>query len=161
MSPAVAYLLLKTVHIVAVTLFFGAGLASVVLKLQADRRGDVRDIAFAHRAVVFADWVFTIPSGVLLPVTGLTMVWLGGHSLTTPWLLWGLVAYVVAGVSWVPAWLLQFKMAAVAERCAADGTPLPPEYHRWTRIWAALGFPAFLASMGAMWLMVGKGAGLG
>ncbi len=151
------YLVLKTLHIVAVTLFFGAGLASVVLKLHADRSGDVRDIAFALRAVVFADWVFTVPSGVLLPATGLGMVWAANYPLDTPWILGGLALYVVAGVSWIPAWLLQFKMRDTAERCAREGAALPPEYRRWTRVWAALGFPAFVASVGAMWLMVGKG----
>lgn len=154
------YALLKTAHILAVTLFFGAGLASVVLKLQADRQGDVRDIVFAHRAVVFADWVFTIPSGVLLPATGLGMVWVAGFPLSTPWIFWGIVGYVVAGVSWLPAWWLQFRMLETAERCAKEGAPLPPEYRRWTRIWAALGVPAFLASIGTVWLMVGKGVGL-
>ncbi len=153
------YIALKVLHIVAVTLFFGAGLASVVLKLQADRSGDLRNVVFAHRAVVFADWVFTIPSGVLLPLTGAGMVWLFKWPWTSGWVATGIVLYVVAGVTWLPAWFLQFKMLRVAEAALRDGAPLPPEYHRWTRIWAALGFPAFLASVGAMWMMVGKGAG--
>lgn len=154
------YALLKLVHIVAVTLFFGAGLASVLLKVHADRSGDVRDIAFAHRAVVFADWVFTLPSGVLLPATGLGMVWVAGYPLQTPWILGGLLLYAVAGLSWIPAWLLQFRMRDTAVRCAATGQPLPETYRRQSRVWAALGIPAFLASIGAMWLMVGKGLGL-
>ena len=45
-----AYVVLKTLHVLSVTLFFGAGLASVLVKLHADRSGDPRVIAFAqHR----------------------------------------------------------------------------------------------------------------
>jgi uncharacterized membrane protein len=151
------YALLKLAHIVSVTLFFGAGIASVVLKLRADRAGDVRDIAFALRHVVVADWLFTIPSGVLLPLTGAGMVMVAGYPWSTPWIMYGFALYVVAGLCWLPAWRLQFRMRDAAEAAVRGNTPLPPEYHRWTRIWAALGVPSFFASVGAMWMMVGKG----
>lgn len=154
------YALLKLLHIVAVTLFFGAGLASVFVKLQADRTGDPQALAFAHRVVVAGDWVFTIPAGVLLPATGLGMVWVAGYPLTTPWILWGIVLYVVAGLTWLPAWRLQFRMRDAAVEAARTGQPLPAAYHRWSRTWAALGIPAFLASVAAMWMMVGKGIGV-
>ncbi|MFZ5478606.1 MAG: DUF2269 family protein [Myxococcota bacterium] len=155
------YAALKTAHVLAVTLFFGAGLASVLLKLHADRSGDPRAIAFAHRAVVLADWVFTIPSGILLPLTGYWMVAIAGYDWRSGWVGWGLVLYVVAGVSWLPAWGLQFRMRDAAERAARTGEPLPAEYHRWTRIWALLGIPAFVAAVGAVWVMVAKGLAVG
>lgn len=151
------YVVLKLLHIVAVTMFFGAGLCSVFVKLHADRTGDPHAIAFAHRVVVAADWVFTIPSGVALPLTGLGMMYVAGYPLSTPWIAWGFVLYVVAGLTWLPAWRLQFKMRDAAVEAARAGTPLPAAYHRWTRTWALLGVPSFFAAVGAMWMMVSKG----
>jgi uncharacterized membrane protein len=39
---------------------------------------------------------------------------------------------------------------------AREGTPLPHVYHRCMRWWFALGWPAFLAVLGAFWLMIAK-----
>lgn len=151
------YVALKTVHVLAVTLFFGAGLASVLVKLHADRSGDVRVIAFAHRTVVLADWVFTIPSGLLLPLTGYAMVWTTGMEWRSGWVAVGAGLYAVAGLCWVPAWILQFRMRDAAEAAARDGGPLPPAFARWSRTWAALGAPAFVAAVTAVYVMVAKG----
>ena len=156
-----AYVVLKTLHVLSVTLFFGAGLASVLVKLHADRSGDPRVIAFALRSVVFADWVLTIPSGVMLPLTGFGMVWIAGHDWRSGWLAVGTVLYVVAGVSWLPAWRLQFRMRNAADQAVRAGAPLTSDYARWTRIWALLGVPAFIATVGAIWVMVAKGLAVG
>lgn len=155
------YAALKTVHVLAVTLFFGAGLASVLVKLHADRTGDARALAFAHRTVVLADWVFTIPSGVLLPLTGFWMVWIADLEWRGGWVAVGTALYAIAGLCWVPAWVLQFRMRDAAEEAARTGRPLPPEFARWTRIWAALGAPAFVAAVGAVYVMVAKGLAVG
>lgn len=153
--------MLKTVHVLSVTLFFGAGLGSVLLKLAADRSKEPRVVAFAHRTVVLADWVFTIPSAVLLPTTGAAMVAIAGLEWRAGWVAWGLVLYAIAGCCWLPAWRLQFRMAAAADAWARDGTPLPPQFQRWTRTWALLGIPAFLAVVGAVYVMVAKGFAVG
>ncbi len=151
------YLVLKTLHILSVTLFFGAGLGSVFVKLHADRTGDAHAIAFAHRTVVLADWLFTIPSGVLLPLTGFWMVWLVGYDWQHGWIAMGLGLYVIAGLSWLPAWRLQFLMRDAAVESARAGTPLPAAYTTWTRVWALLGIPSFLATVTAVFVMVAKG----
>lgn len=153
------YIVLKTLHILSVTLFFGAGLASVLCKLHADHTGDPRAIAFAHRTVVLADWVFTIPAGILLPLTGFGMVWTVGYQWRTGWIALGIGLYAIAGLCWLPAWWLQFKMRDAADEAVRTGQPLPPEYKRWTKIWAVLGLPAFVAAVGAVYVMVGKGVG--
>lgn len=152
------YALLKTLHILSATLFLGAGLASVFYKLRADREGDLKAIVFAHRNVVLADWIFTIPSGVLLPVSGIGMAHMAGYPLFEGWIGWGFTLYVIAGVCWLPAFFLQFKMRDAAEAALRDNTPLPPEFYRWTRIWAGLGVPAFFAAVGAILMMTAKGA---
>ena len=150
------YQYLKVIHILGVVLFFGAGLASATTKMRADLTGDPRTIAFALRQIVWADWLFTVPSAVILPVTGLWMAHLLGIPWTRGWVGAGLSLYVFAGVCWLPAVFLQLKMKGAAEIALRDDTPLSEDYHRWTRWWLVLGAPAFVASVGAIYIMVTK-----
>lgn len=150
------YLFLKTIHIIAATMFFGSGMASAFLKWHADRQGDLAQIVFAQRAIVRADWVFTVPSGVLLPATGFWMAWLVGFPMWSGWIAWGIGLYILAGICWLPAAWLQIRMRDVASHALATSSSLPAEYARWSRIWLILGFPAFIASALVIYVMVSK-----
>jgi uncharacterized membrane protein len=152
----VSYILLKILHILSVTLFFGTGLGSVFYKLMADRTQDPRLIAITMKNVNLADTLFTIPSSLLLPLTGLGMCQLGGIPLKTDWVSWGIALYLIAGLCWLPAWRLQYRMQRLAEQALAQNTTLDPAYWQATRIWAGLGIPSFFAVIGALALMVGK-----
>ena len=137
-------------------MFLGSGVAIAVVKLRADRTRDPATIAFALRHVVWADWVFTVPSGVILPLTGIWMVSLAGWPWRQGWVAWGLGLYAVAGVCWLPAAALQLRMRAAAVRAAEAGEALPSDYWRWTRAWLWLGAPAFVAAALTLWVMVMK-----
>jgi len=152
----VSYPLLKTIHVLSMSLFFGAGLASAIVKLRADRTKDPRVIAFVLGHIVWADWLFTIPSGVLLPITGLWMVVLAGLPFTRPWIVLGIGFYAVAGLTWLPAAVLQLRMRRAADQALSTGQPLPPEYWRWTRAWIGLGIPSFGAALFTVYVMVTK-----
>ncbi len=156
-----AYLVLKIAHVVAAMLFVGAGLASAFYKLAADRSRNLEAIAFAHRAVVLADWLFTVPSVVALPVTGLWMAHLVGLPWLEGWVARGIACYALATLFWIPAAVLQVKMRDAAQRALSSGRELPPEHRRWTRIWLALGVPALAATFAAIHVMITKGADLG
>lgn len=149
-------LLLKTLHVLGATLFLGTGLGSAWYKLRSWQSEDVRVIAWADREVVFADWIFTIPAGVIMPVTGLWLAKLYGMPWTTPWLLWAIGGYAVAGIFWLPAAWLQIRMRQLSTAAAAAGTPLPPEWRRAQRMWALLGVPSFGATVVTVWVMVTK-----
>ena len=154
-------LLLKTLHVLMATVFFGTGAGVAFVKLRADHTGDVRIIAWANRFVVQSDLIFTIPSGVLMPVTGLALAWQYGTSWATlwatPWLVKGLIGWSIAGAFWLPAWRLQYRMSALATTAFEQGTALPEAYHRYTRWWMFLGFPSFTAALWTFWVMVSKG----
>ena len=146
------YQWLKLAHLV--------GMAIAAVKLHADRSRDARVSARALGFVVWADWVFTVPAGVLMPVTGLWMAHLVGWPWHSGWVAWGLALYAVAGLCWLPAAWLQLRMRRVAVDAAETGAPLPEVYWRWTRAWLALGAPAFLATAVTLWVMVMKRAPL-
>ncbi|MCP4805132.1 MAG: DUF2269 domain-containing protein [Proteobacteria bacterium] len=148
--------LIKSVHVLGAVLFLGTGLGSAWYKWRADRAGDVRIVAWCQREIVLADWVFTVPSGILMPLTGGLLVHLYGLPWSTPWVQAAIGLYVVAGLCWLPAAGLQLKMRRLADEAVARATELPPEFHAANRIWLALGFPAFLASIAAVWVMVAK-----
>ncbi len=150
------YLILKALHVLSAVIFLGTGLGSAWFKWRADRTGDARVASWAARQIVIADWVFTVPAGLLLPVTGLWMAAIGGMDFGAGWILWGLGGYAVAGVLWLPAAWLQLRMRDLAARASRDGEPLPAEFHRYARAWAALGVPSFGAATVTVWVMIAK-----
>ncbi|MBZ0121122.1 MAG: DUF2269 domain-containing protein [Sandaracinaceae bacterium] len=96
-------IVLKAVHVLSSMLFLGLGLGSVFYKVRAYRRGELAVVAFCDREIVLADWLFTVPSGIVLPVTGLWLATLYQLPLTTPWILAGLGGWAFAGLTWLPA----------------------------------------------------------
>jgi uncharacterized membrane protein len=152
------YLTVKWIHILSSTLLFGTGLGSAFYMFFTNLSGDVRAIAIVSRRVVWADWVFTTPTAVIQPVTGLYLVHLAGLPLSVPWLAWSIGLFVLAGACWLPVVWIQIRMAALAERAAKEGTPLPPLFWRYHRMWTALGIPAFLAFIAIFYLMTVKAA---
>ncbi len=148
-----SYFYYKIAHLVGMALFFGAGAGTAFLKLNADRSKDPKVIAFAMRHVVLADWLFTVPSGLIMPFTGLMMT---GWTWEQEWIQWGLGLYIVAGAFWLPAAFMQIKMRRLADEAVAQNTPMPEAYWRLTRWWAALGAPAFVAAALTIYIMVTK-----
>jgi uncharacterized membrane protein len=152
------YLLIKTLHIVSSVLLVGTGLGSAFYMFFANRAGSIEAQAVVSRLVVRADWWFTTPTVVLQPVTGFAMAHMAGWPLSTPWLALSIVLYVIAGACWLPVVWLQIEMAKMARAAVQAGQPLPARYWHFTRLWEALGYPAFVAMVAIFWLMVNKPA---
>jgi len=150
------YTLLKTLHILSLVLLFGTGLGSAFYKWMADRSGNVAHIAVTNRHVVLADWIFTTPTVIFQPLSGLWMVSLLDLPLSTPWIAASLLLYVVAGVCWLPVVWLQLRMQKIAAQAVAHGAPLPASYWQLARWWFWLGVPAFTAMVLVVALMVFK-----
>lgn len=149
-------LLLKTIHILSAILLFGTGLGTAFHGMASNLSRDVRAIAVANRNVVIADWLFTTPTVLIQPASGLWLAHLQGWPLTTGWIVWSLVLYALAGICWLPVVWLQIRMRRMAELAVAEGTTLPSRYHRYFRVWFALGWPAFAAMIAIVALMVLK-----
>lgn len=150
------YFTLKWIHILSAIVLFGTGLGSAFYKLMTDLRGDPIAIAVVNRIVVLADWLFTTPTIIIQPLTGLAMLHLLGLSLTTPWVMWSFILYFFAGACWLPVVWLQIRMRDLAETAVREHTSLPPLYHRYARIWFWLGIPAFISMLIVVALMVFK-----
>jgi uncharacterized membrane protein len=152
------YLLVKWLHVVSATLLFGTGLGTAFYLFSANWTRDIRAIAVVARYVVLADWLFTTPSVILQLITGFILAHEAGFSLTSTWIVWSLGLYLLAGACWLPVVWLQIRMRDLARCADRDGTPLPPRYWRYARLWTALGFPAFFSVLIVFYLMVAKPA---
>jgi uncharacterized membrane protein len=150
------YLLVKWLHILSSTLLFGTGLGSAFYMFFTSRTRDPQVIAVVVRHVVIADWVFTTPTIILQPLTGLYLMHLARFPLTTPWILWSVGLYLLAGAAWLPVVWMQIRMRDMAAAAARAGEPLPPQYWRYLRIWVTLGVVAFFSLVVVFYLMVAK-----
>lgn len=152
------YLLVKWLHILSATFLFGTGIGSAWYLLCTVVSRNVAAIAAVARIVVVADWLFTATTMVAQPLTGFYMVHVAGYPLHSRWLAWSIGLFVLAGLCWLPVVWLQMRLRDLAGAAAAGGTPLPPLFWRYFKVWVALGIPAFLAFLAVFWLMVAKPA---
>ncbi len=150
------YTTLKTLHILSMVLLFGTGLGSAFYKWMADRSGNVTHIAHTNHQVVMADWLFTTPTVIIQPLTGLWMLQLLDLPLATPWVATSLVLFLLAGACWLPVLWLQIRMRDLSADAAATGMALPPGYWTMARSWFWLGVPAFTCMLLVVALMVFK-----
>jgi uncharacterized membrane protein len=154
----VEYLIFKWAHILSSTLLFGTGLGSAFYMFFASRTGDARVIAVVVKYVVIADWLFTTPTIVLQPATGLWLAYRAGFDLRSTWLMGSIVLYLLAGVCWLPVVWMQIRMRDMAIEASNAGRALPERYWRFLRFWVALGVVAFVALVIVFYLMVTKPA---
>lgn len=152
------YLLVKWLHILSATIMFGTGIGIAFFKWITDRTGDVRAIRISSERTVLADWIFTTPSVIVQPLSGIALAHLAGYPLASGWVAWSILLYALAGGCWLPVLWLQLHMRALARTADDAGGALPALYWTYARIWFWLGVPAFVALLAVYWLMVAKPA---
>ncbi|UAL09641.1 DUF2269 family protein [Caulobacter segnis] len=152
------YGLVKAVHIVGAAVLLGTGAGIAFFMLMAHRTRQPVLIAHTAGIVVLADFVFTTSAVIAQPVTGAVLAHLAGLPLSTGWVATSLALYVVTGLCWLPVVWIQMRLRRLAQAAVEAGQPLPLAYDRLFRIWFLLGFPAFAAVLGIVWLMVVKPA---
>jgi len=144
------------IHIASVVLLLGVGGGSAFYKFMADRSGNLDVIVHTNKMVVLADWLFTTPSAILQPLTGVMLVNLLDLSFSTTWLLVSIVLYVFATVLWLVAVYLQISMKRLALLAQKEKQVLGEEYFRLVKYWIYLGIFSFFAMAGVFVLMVFK-----
>jgi uncharacterized membrane protein len=150
------YPMIKWLHILSSTVLFGMGAGIAFFFVRAQRTHDPRVIAAVSRDVVLADAVFTASAVVTQPVTGIAMVLMAGYPLSTPWIEWSILLYMLVGCCWLPVVWQQVRMRDLAEEAVRTGSELPDDYQRYYGWWFALGWPAFIGVLVIFYLMVVK-----
>ncbi|MDE2412895.1 MAG: DUF2269 domain-containing protein [Sphingomonadales bacterium] len=147
---------LRWTHVIGATVLLGTGAGIAFFMVMAHRTRDPRIVAHVASTVVVADFLFTATAVVAQPVTGVLLARGVGWPLGELWIVASLVLYAVTGAFWLPVVWMQIRMRDLAFAAADAGTPLPPAYHRLYRAWFVCGFPAFLAVLTIVWLMLAK-----
>lgn len=154
------YLVLKTLHVLGVVLFLGNIVTGIFWKAHGDRMGQqmggLRARAQALDGIIRADRIFTMPSVFLIIATGVALVFLGNLSFLTPWVLWSLVLFGIAGAIFgARVGPLQKKLLANT-RAGPGGQWNEAEYRELSKSWLFWGWIATGAPLVALALMVLK-----
>lgn len=150
------FLVLKWAHIIGANVLFGTGAGIAFFMLMAHRTNDVRLIAHTATIVVIADTIFTATAAIIQPITGVLLMRYAGWELSEGWIVLSVCLYLFIGVFWLPVVRIQIRLRNIARLAAQQETKLPALYHRLFRIWFFAGFPAFIAIIILIWLMVAK-----
>ena len=148
--------ILRWLHILGATVLLGTGAGIAFFMVMAHRSGNVTIIAHTAGAVVVADWLFTAMAVVAQTVSGWLLADALGLRLTESWIAASLGLYIVTGIFWLPVVWIQLKLRDIAKDSLLKGTALPARYFRFYRVWFACGFPAFVAVLIIVWLMVAR-----
>ena len=147
------YLAFKLLHVLAVIAFLGNITVGLFWKRFADQTKDPNIIAHTIGGIIRADRIFTIP-GVIVIIVGGVGAAIIGHIpiLSTGWLLWGIVLFIISGVAFGPIARSQRGMLDAAK--ANDWA----RYGALTHTWDLYGTISLLAALLAAALMVLKPA---
>lgn len=151
-----AELILRWLHVIGAAILLGTGAGIAFFMVMARRTNDPALIAHVSGTVVVADFVFTAAAVIVQPITGVLLARAAGWPLTEPWILISLGLYAVTGAFWLPVVWIQMRLKSLAEAAADTGAPLPAAFDLLYRIWFACGFPAFVAVLTILWLMIAR-----
>ena len=152
------YLALKTLHILAVVLFFGNIITGLFWKAHADRTADPRIIAHTLEGIIRSDRWFTVPGVVFIVVFGVAAAIIGGLPiLGTGWIWQSILLFGVSGLAFtLQIAPLQRRLLALAAAGSSSQGWDAAAYRRLSRRWEFWGVVAILAPMAALVLMVYK-----
>lgn len=156
-----SYLLLKTIHVAAASLYLGVSVANGYAKTRADRRRDAGASALALDVVCSQNRIFLVPASVVLLATGLGMAHLTGLPLTRGWLASAIVLFAGLSLLLGVAVRMEGHLLTLAEAARREKTALPEAYWRLSRRWAVLGGVASLGILLMLASMVGRANPIG
>jgi uncharacterized membrane protein len=147
------YLILKLMHVAGVVLFLGNITVGVFWKRFADATRNLTIMAYTMDAIIRADRIFTIPGILLLLAGGFGAAFVAGLPiLSTGWILWGLILFILAGLAFGPLSRTQRQISVAAHAGNLE------EYERLSKGWDLWGFIALALPIASFVIMILKPA---
>lgn len=155
------YLVMKTLHVLAVVLFLGNIITGLFWKAHGDRTADPRIISHTLQGIIRSDRWFTLPGVLLIIMFGVSGAVIGRLPLLgTDWIRYSIILFGVSGlVFMLQVAPLQRRLLGLA-LAGVGGEPWDETaYRRLSRRWELWGVVAILTPLAALVLMVHKPAG--
>lgn len=150
------YQLLKSVHLLGVTIFLGNIIVTAVWKMLADKTKSPAIVAYAQRLVTITDFAFTAAGVLLILVSGKLMASRFGEIGDIYWLSWGWWLFIASGIIWVLILIpVQIKQAKLAKSFATKDE-IPKSYWTLSKYWAVFGIIATILPLANLYFMVFK-----
>jgi uncharacterized membrane protein len=149
------YFILVLIHIVTVILFLGNITIAPFWKLQAEKTKDRLSVLRTWEAIIRADRLFTMPGVTILLIFGIGAALHGGFNLiSTGWIFWSIILYVISGAAFM-AKVVPIQKMVVA--LAKDESKFNwDEYNKLAKQWDIWGSVATITPWIAVILMVLK-----
>jgi len=150
------YQLLKSLHLLGVTIFLGNIIVTALWKVLADRTGSPSIVAYAQRLVTITDFAFTAVGAILIVVTGNMMATQFVGVGQVLWLSWGWGLFIASGLIWVFILVpVQFKQAKLA-KVFSTAEKVPENYWALSKYWGIFGIIATILPLVNLYFMVFK-----
>ena len=147
-------------HIGGAVIFLGNIIVTGAWMLMAERTQSPSVLHFSAKAVIRADFLFTLPGVLLVLLNGLFMAsarW-GGVFHDVTWVTVALALFTMSGIIWVGALLgLQHRMAVLSAP-SGNADSLSPQFYFTLHKWYFWGALATILPLGSLYLMVVKPA---
>jgi uncharacterized membrane protein len=144
-------------HVFGAIIFVGNIIVSASWMAQAKRSQSAEVLHFAARAVMRADWLFTLPGILLILVTGLLTIGPWGGFGKASWAELALALLVLAGLIWLVVLVrLQKRMIVMTRETIESAGALGESFHTTLRRWMVWGGVATLLPLVSLYLMVYK-----
>ncbi len=152
------YQALNIFHVLAVVIFLGNILTGFFWMTIAYRTKNIDHIIFVTKTLIKSDKWVTLPSVLIIVLSGFYMAGLSGLSvLKTGWILWSIILFSISGLCFAfKVGPLQNKLYAIA----AEGYKEEPfgwdDYGKTYREWVVWGLISIGTPMVALALMIAK-----
>lgn len=147
------YQIMKLLHILFVVLFLGNIIIAVFWKKHGDNTNNPSIISHTLRGLIKADKYFTMPGVIGLLIFGFGAQGIGEIPITSAWILWSIVLFVISGAAFMAKVSpIQKKLLVLSESPGFN----KDEYDRLTKQWELWGSIATITPIIAVILMVVK-----
>ncbi|AFC75240.1 hypothetical protein RPATATE_0462 [Rickettsia parkeri str. Tate's Hell] len=95
----------------------------------ANKTGDLNATVYATRTTI-ADLLFTTPTVIIQPVSGIILVNMLGYNYFDLWLTLTYIGYIIAGSCWLLVVWIQIPLRNMALEALKPRIPLPKKYYK-------------------------------
>jgi uncharacterized membrane protein len=152
------YLILKTIHLLAVVAFLGNITTGLFWMRFAVKTKDIKIIQHTASGIIASDRLFTIPGVIIITTGGIgAALYAGIPLLSTGWIFWPLVLFSLSGIFFsVKVAPLQTKMKRYLDTSIKNNNYEREKFTGLLKQWEFWGFMALATPVASFFMMILK-----